>query len=209
MNAPMLRVPASITDDSSDVAVALEVAAALWEKGDSQEAIRWLKRAVDAARQEGDTPRAETLAQALSDLETSLAAPGIAAVASDPPMPAGPLAPTEATPADAEFAAPTDEFVPPAEPLAAAESVVGLEPAPASAPTPAMGWDGGTRVSVKISARDPTLFILRPLPEGQPLPAGTREGFLVLADVGSSNGPLRAPSGTETGSTRKPNGSGP
>jgi hypothetical protein len=60
---------------------------------------------------------------------------------------------------------------------------------------------------VKISARDPTLFLLRPLPEGQPLPAGTREGFLLLADDGASNGPpQRSPREDETHAERKPNG---
>ena len=51
----------------------------------------------------------------------------------------------------------------------------------------------GIRVSVKASARDPDLLLLRPLTDGQPPPEGTREGFLVLAEPegavrGQSNG---------------------
>jgi hypothetical protein len=38
------------------------------------------------------------------------------------------------------------------------------------------------RVSVKTSARDPSLIIARPLADGQTLPAGTREALLVLVD---------------------------
>jgi hypothetical protein len=45
---------------------------------------------------------------------------------------------------------------------------------------------GRMRVSVKVSVRDPSLFLLRPLADGASPPAGTREGFLTLAeDVGT------------------------
>jgi hypothetical protein len=37
-------------------------------------------------------------------------------------------------------------------------------------------------VSIKVSARDPGLYIARPLADGQELPAGTREAMLVLVD---------------------------
>jgi hypothetical protein len=37
------------------------------------------------------------------------------------------------------------------------------------------------RVSVRTSARDATLLVVRPLPEGEAPPAGTREAFLVMA----------------------------
>ena len=47
----------------------------------------------------------------------------------------------------------------------------------------AWGRDVRMRVSVRTSARDPALMVLRPLADGQTAPPGTREGFLVLADV--------------------------
>jgi hypothetical protein len=72
MSAAILAVPTAMTGDPSDVAVALEVAGALWEKGDNAEAIRWLKRAIEAAGQAGDTSRATSLAEAAADLELSL-----------------------------------------------------------------------------------------------------------------------------------------
>jgi hypothetical protein len=49
------------------------------------------------------------------------------------------------------------------------------------------------RVSVKTSARDPALLVVRRLDEGKALPAGTREAWLVLSeptavDAARSNG---------------------
>jgi hypothetical protein len=49
------------------------------------------------------------------------------------------------------------------------------------------------RVSVKVSVRDPNLLVVRPLPDGQPLPPGTREAMLVLADT--EGDPPRGPQG--------------
>ena len=58
------------------------------------------------------------------------------------------------------------------------------EPAhPAMAATPTLPKQ--VRVSVKISARDPSLFIARPLADGQALPPGTREALLVIGDPGA------------------------
>ncbi len=122
--------PTAVTGDSSDVAVTLEVAGALWEKGDKKEAVRWLKRAIEAATQAGDAARAAALASAATDLEAAL------------------------------------------------ESHGGRSP----------GRDGRLRVSVKTSVRDPSLLLLRPLPEGQQAPTGTREGVLVLAETETNPG---------------------
>jgi hypothetical protein len=155
MNAPMLRVPAPLTGDSSDLAVTLEVAGALWDKGDSEEAIRWLKRAAEAAHQGGDASRSAALAQAAVDLEAALDSARDATTRS----PAGALA----TPTVPSMSSQQANL-------------------PAGAATGASKLEGGMRVSVKTSARDPDLLVVRPLSEGQPPPAGTREGFLVLAE---------------------------
>jgi hypothetical protein len=144
-NASMLRIPASVAGDSGDVTVALEVASALWDKGDNEEALRWMKRAVEAASEAGDAPRAASLAQAAGSLEAALEAKK---EKPDPPR--------------------------------------------VETRSPSGGAVLGTRmrVSVKTSLRDPSLLLLRPLADGQLPPAGTREGFLVLADIdnGSRNG---------------------
>src|SRR5258708_289092 len=90
----MPRVPPSVTGDSSDVAVALEVAGALWDKGDNEEAIRWLRRATEAADQVGNTSRAASLAQAASDLEAALENARVAATHSPPIALATPTVPS-------------------------------------------------------------------------------------------------------------------
>ena len=43
------RVPAALPNDPEPVVEALEVAGALWNKGDHTEAIRWVRRAAEAA----------------------------------------------------------------------------------------------------------------------------------------------------------------
>lgn len=162
MNAVMLRIPAALGGDSSDVAVALEVADALCEKGDNQEAVRWLKRAADAAAQAGDSARAATFTQVAGDFEAALE--------------------TQRRPA------------PP--------------PAPASTAQPAALDDTRLRVSVKTSVRDPNLLLLRPLPEGQSPPVGTREGFLVLAQEMDESAPPLGPGSDQDGGENNTNGHG-
>jgi hypothetical protein len=69
MNASLVRVPSAVPGDPNDVAVALEVAAACWEKGDTEEAIHWVQRASDVASEAGDSGRAAVLALGRLDLE--------------------------------------------------------------------------------------------------------------------------------------------
>jgi hypothetical protein len=49
-------------------------------------------------------------------------------------------------------------------------------------------------VSVKTSVRDPSLLVVRVLPDGQAAPAGTHEAFLTLSQSGSAleHDPARA-----------------
>jgi len=168
MNGAMLRIPAGEAGDSGDVAVALEVAGALWEKGDNDEAIRWLKRAVDAASEAGEAARAASLRQASAELEASLERRREAATRSTP-VTAPPIlsdAPTNGGASRPPPVAPVSPFAPVSDSVAA----------PA-----AWGHDVRMRVSVKTSVRDPRLLLIRPLADGQVPPTGTREGFLVLA----------------------------
>src|ERR1041385_65196 len=64
--------PTAQSDDASDVAVALETAKALWRRGDSREALRWLRRAAARGDPEGDDLRAVALARAAADLQDRL-----------------------------------------------------------------------------------------------------------------------------------------
>jgi hypothetical protein len=89
-----LVVPAALPDDVSDVMVALEAAGTIWQNGDRAEALRWLKRAADAAAEAGQDSRAFELARAAADLKESLeAAPPAAhtpAPVTSAPPPAAP-----------------------------------------------------------------------------------------------------------------------
>lgn len=58
-----------------------------------------------------------------------------------------------------------------------------LRPPPPESSGPSAPLARRLRVSVRTSVRDPTLLVVRVLPEGQPPPPGTREAFLLMADV--------------------------
>lgn len=185
MNAAMLRVPASVVGDPTDVSVALEVAGALWEKGDNDEAVRWLRRAGEAAGEAGNSERAAVLGQAAGDLQASLelrrdSAPEPVAKPIPPTMPA-PSSPAATTQVTAASRAPA--------PHPGLRSASKPPPLPqthvvATGPSILETHGGGRiRVSVKTSVRDPGLLLIRPLGEGQTAPGGTREAFLVLSDA--------------------------
>lgn len=183
MTGAMLRIPAGEAGDSSDVAVALEVAGALWDKGDNEEAIRWLKRAIDAASEAGDATRATNLRQASADLEASIESRRDLATKSVPVAPPPVLsdAPTNGGGASRP---------PPVAPVSPFALVAGTAATPA-----AWGHDVRMRVAVKTSVRDPGLLLIRGLADGQRPPAGTREGFLVLADAESDADPRPSSNG--------------
>ncbi|HVU03678.1 MAG TPA: hypothetical protein VHE30_18090 [Polyangiaceae bacterium] len=64
-----IEFPKVTQTDPSDVAVAIETAQALWRRGDLQESLRWVRRAAEAAENEGDDMRALSLARAAADLQ--------------------------------------------------------------------------------------------------------------------------------------------
>lgn len=66
-----MNFPASEPNDSDDVTLALETAEALWNRGDPNEALRWLRRAAEAAGDSGDDLRAVVLAKAVAELNAS------------------------------------------------------------------------------------------------------------------------------------------
>jgi len=66
-----MNFPASEPNDSDDVSLALETAEALWNRGDPNEALRWLRRAAEAAGDSGDDLRAVVLAKAVAELNAS------------------------------------------------------------------------------------------------------------------------------------------
>lgn len=98
-------IPNTQPSDSEAVTTALETAEALWNRGDPSEALRWLRRAAEAAGDSGDDMRAVALAKAVAELNSSSEKPR---VVKPPPLP--PKAPpSKAPPAEAE-AAPGDKI---------------------------------------------------------------------------------------------------
>jgi len=48
--------------------------------------------------------------------------------------------------------------------------------------------NGSVRVSVRVSARDENLYVVRPLPAGQRVPVGSREAYLVFQEASAGVG---------------------
>src|SRR6266487_4009831 len=76
-------------DDSDDVTLALETARALEAKGDIPEAVRWLRRATEAAEKDGNDLRVVTLARAAADLSSTMGSTDRGSIQPPIPKPAG------------------------------------------------------------------------------------------------------------------------
>ncbi|MFO0678842.1 MAG: hypothetical protein U0169_20105 [Polyangiaceae bacterium] len=66
-------IPVAKTDDAEDVAWALQTAEAMWSGGDHGEALKWLRRAAEAASEAEADDRALELAKAAADLAQKIA----------------------------------------------------------------------------------------------------------------------------------------
>jgi hypothetical protein len=147
MSEVTIRVPAAVAGDPSDVSTALEVAGALWEKGSREDAIRWVKRAVEAASGAGVEARAEALSAAVLELERAAERPSEAAspasiddaevepATSAPEIPGAPAIPAAATPSVASAPPPVPSATPsaPSAPPAPSHSTSKPPPVPAAA----------------------------------------------------------------------------
>jgi hypothetical protein len=258
-------LPGPEPTDSEDVALALETAQALASKGDVREALRWLRRATEAAERDGNDARTLAIARAAADLTSAMGPP--TETPPSPPKPPGrslppPLPASSARPVSASVPPPRASAVPPLPPptgkavsspqrvsvppqsvsvppqsvsvppqsvpvppqsvkpvptVARASSLPPptvarvsslparpepkaqvAEPRPVSVPktTPSKTTPDAAsllaklaserpvvRVSVKRSARDPGLLVVRRLDAGKAPPAGASEALLVLVDV--------------------------
>lgn len=177
MNAPSL-LPTPSAGDSFAVKHALEVARSLWDCGEHRQAVVWVRRAVEAADQAGDTSRVAMLARAVADLGTPSTMPPPPPTRSTVPPPARstvpPPLPSRAQ-AKPRLLPPPPASAPPPPPQ---PRVLESGPAPVAAPVS----EARRRVSVKVSVRDPDLLVVRPLADGEAAPAGTKEAFLVMVD---------------------------
>ncbi len=159
-----------------------------------------LARAADEIEASSEAPPATS--------ETRLSKPAVAPTASKPPpLPARkptsspPPAPRVSTPPPVPKAAaskPPSNPPPPATKSAPSMPAAKVPPAakstpsmpatkvPSSSPRVASADAKGEtrlRVCVRLSVRDGSLLVVRPLAEGENAPAGTREAYLVMADA--------------------------
>ena len=206
MQASPVPVPASLPADANDVAEALRLAAAFWAKGNHADAIRWVRRAAEAANEAGDAARMAVLARSASDLEQVARSVPPASTrmptSRPPPLPARAIrsVPPPAPAARPPSARPPSS-VPPASarpPSARPASVrPPSQPQPQSRPPPHSRPPSESqsqtqpmpqpnpneirvRVSVKTSVRDPQLLVVRRLADGEPPRPGTVEAWLVI-----------------------------
>jgi hypothetical protein len=66
------KFPTAGPEDSDEVTLALTTANSLWQSGETDEALRWLKKAMENAEEAGDTMRSVELARAAADLKTAV-----------------------------------------------------------------------------------------------------------------------------------------
>ena len=168
-------LPAPDPNDSDDVVVALQTARALQRKGDLREALRWLRRAADAASEARATTGVLSLSPgAAADLTNLLGAPDKSDAPSSlppslPPLLLAPAAPSlecaarrqDVGRADVLFvAAPPAQGGDPAafaRPSQARCRSVGLAPAPVEAPdAPRLRSTSATDLSADAPPSDPT-----------------------------------------------------
>jgi hypothetical protein len=118
--------------DTDDVSWSLETGRSMWQQGDTQEALRWLKRAAESASEAGNDDRSLTLAMAAAELRSKLDD-----LASEPAPPGVSSDDEEATvvAAPASTPQPQARALPPPAPHRPQSAL----PRPLSRPAPPMG----------------------------------------------------------------------
>lgn len=177
-------IPPPRDDDEEDVHWALSTAAALWQRGEKPEALRWLRKAAEHALDANRDDRSLELARLAADL-----GPGVAAVASTPP-PAPARAPS--------IPAPSAPSRPPPHPPPVRVGASPASPAPparGSVPAPAPLPREAARPSAPPVARPSGLAAqaAQPPPASSPLlqrrlgaPPGAAPPANVVASVAAS-----------------------
>ncbi len=168
----MEEFPRPLPDDNEDVAWALQTAHTMFERGDLDEAARWLQRAATAAEEAGDDMRLLTLARAAADLAAHTRR--VAAPAPPAPAPA-PAQPPPRRPATTQLGLGQRAPTPAAPPAAAATPppLPQTPAAPAVAPvaTPPPLPQTPAAPAVAAVAAPPPLPVAAPAPAPAPSPA--------------------------------------
>ena len=197
-----IQFPGPEAGDPEDVAWTLHTAGAMWARGELHDAVRWLRRAAEAAEAGGNDLRAVSLARAAADLTTSLALPPSVPPPASPdetsrmapmlvsrPDHARPIQPVD----DADGAWDQSEYTIPE--MSAVDSAPQRPPPPRSKPNqpppsrPAAVLSvrprQALRVSVEPSPDDKNLLHVRPLAEDESAPAGAHEALLTALEPGA------------------------
>jgi hypothetical protein len=127
--------PPPLPSDSENVSWLLSTAQSLFAKGEREDAVRWLRRAAEAARDEDDGARADALTRAAVALENAAAKRDyLETLTSATPAPAPPKKPTAlpAPPRQPASAAGAESMVIPSADLSWSDPAVDV---PASPPT--------------------------------------------------------------------------
>jgi hypothetical protein len=96
----MAQIPGPRENDLDDVSVALEVAQTQWGRGDHTEALKWLRKAAEAAFEGGDDRRGIELSKVIAGLSAEARSAKTAVRASKPSLPSVPaIEPVVAKPA--------------------------------------------------------------------------------------------------------------
>ena len=174
-----LEFPAAEADDAEDVAWQLQTAGTMWARGDHHEAIRWLRRAAEAASDAGADLRSVKLARAAADLTTALEIPP-----SMPPPAAVPTATAPSAPAHSE----TPRLPTPPPPPVRSAPASAVPPARASTrPPPAMAVRQRQALRVAVHPSDSATgeLMVRPLAEDEAPGDGEHEALLVALEAGA------------------------
>lgn len=179
-------IPAADPNDSEQVVAALEAARAELERGFRAGAVEWLRRAVDAAEQQGRNERAAALqrlvaefaADTLTESETEVALSDIDDFSDETIVDQAPRLPSQPPRPTTEKA----EAKPPITKIATAPTPVARPPRPSKGPP----IYGAVRVSVRRALGGK--WEVRPLGERESAPAGEEEALLVPLRPGTKFG---------------------
>ncbi len=156
-------IPPAKKDDSEDVAWALSTAEAMYARGDRSDALKWLRRAAEAASEAQADDRALELAKAAADLASAIGP--TTSVPPPPPAPPKQTVPPATPAAPTPVAAAPVRSAPPPPPKTAAAA------APAPAPPPPPPTPKGVSPPAKPAAAPPKPAARTVSPFG---PGGTR-----------------------------------
>ena len=165
-----IEFPQVKPNDDDGVSLALETASALWSNESCDEALRWLRKAADAAEQAGDDMRALELARAAADLRSQKQV-----------NEAPPAEPAEPVPAPMEEASPSSQSL-----SLSPQRRASLPPKPAKRPLPSATAGAGT-----VAAADATIELTasrRPPP-----PSSMRPGAAMLAASDAESESIASP----------------